>query len=180
MTWLGKILTFVIFLTALVWVYFTIQNYVLRTNWKVERDRYKAAYDELRTRRDDEYKRHLESEEELRRLTAYERTRTASLNKTVETLSASAKKQSDALAILQAEYGKGDINAVKAQANITALNSELDGLRKRNYLLEDNTVNLTVAAETAKAEMVRARTPRSWPSRLPSTTPRRWKTSRTA
>jgi hypothetical protein len=156
MTWLGKILTIVIFLGALVWAYFTVQNYVLRTNWKVERDKYKDAYDKMRAARDEDYKRHLATEEELRRLTAYERTRTASLSKTVETLSANAKKANTAFASLQAEFEKGDINAVKAQANITALNSELDALRKRNYQLEDNAVNLTVAAEKAKAEMVRA------------------------
>jgi len=156
MTWLGKILTIVIFLGALVWAYFTVQNYVLRTNWKVERDRYKDAYDKMRAARDEDHKRHIATEEELRRLTAYERNRTASLSKTVETLSANAKKANNDFAALQAEFQTGDINAVKAQANITALNSELDALRKRNYLLEDNARDLIIAAEKAKAEMVRA------------------------
>ena len=129
MTWLGKILTIVIFLGALVWAFLTVQTYVLRTNWKVERDKYKTAYDELQPPRRWSNKRHLETEEQLRRLTAYERTRTASLSKTVETLSANAKKANDDFAKLQAEFAAGDINAVKAQANITALNAELDGLR---------------------------------------------------
>ena len=156
MTWLGKILTIVIFLGALVWAFFTVQNYVLRTNWKTEYDKYKAAYKEASTKRQEDYNRHIAAEELLRRQLAYEQTRTASLSKTVESLSASAKKAGNDFTVLQTEFQKGDINAVKSQANITALNSELSGVRKRNGELEDNAVNLTVAAEKAKAEMVRA------------------------
>lgn len=156
MTWLGKILTIVIFLGALVWAFFTVQNYVLRTNWRTEYEKYKAAYKDASAKRQEDENRHRAAEELLRRQLAYEQTRTASLSKTVESLSASAKKAGNDFAILQAEYQKGDINAVKSQANITALNSELSGVRKRNGELEDNAVNLTVAAEKAKAEMVRA------------------------
>jgi len=157
MTWLGKILTFVIFVGALVWAYFTVQAYVARTNWKVERDRYKAAYDEARNRRQDDYNRSLAVEDALRRQIAYLEARNGSLSKSVETLSANAKKTSTDVTLLQDVLDKGDNTAVKLQANITALNSELDGLRKRNYLLEDNAVKLTVTTEDAKAEAVRAR-----------------------
>jgi hypothetical protein len=156
MTWLGKILTIVIFLGALVWAYFTIQSHVLATNWKVERDRYKAAYDEARAKRQDDSSRHLAAEDLLRRQIAVEQTRNASLSKTIETLSAAAKKEAANFAALQAEFEKGDVNAVKHQANITTLNSELTAVRARNYSLEDNSVQQAIATEEAKAEMVRA------------------------
>ena len=156
MTWLGKILTIVIFLGALVWAYFTIQSHVLATNWKVERDRYKAAYDEARARRQDDSSRHLAAEDLLRRQIAVEQTRNASLSKTIETLSAAAKKEATNFVILQEQFEKGDVNAVKHQANITTLNSELTAVRLRNYELEDNSVKQAIATEEAKAEMVRA------------------------
>ena len=45
---------------------------------------------------------------------------------------------------------------MKHQANIQTLNAELNAVRERNYLLEDNSVKQTIATEDAKAEMVRA------------------------
>jgi hypothetical protein len=156
MTWLGKILTIVIFIGALGWAYLTMQSHVLATNWKVERDRYKAAYDEARAKRQDDSNRHVAAEDILRRQIAIEQARNASLSKTIETLSAAAKKGAVDFAALQTEFEKGDVNAVKHQANITTLNAELTAVRERNYLLEDNSVKQAIATEEAKAEMVRA------------------------
>ena len=96
------------------------------------------------------------AEDLLRRQVAVEQTRNASLSKTVETLSQAAKKGADDFARLQGEFEKGDINGVKLQANIQTLNAELNAVRERNYLLEDNSVKQAIATEEAKAEMVRA------------------------
>jgi len=156
MTWLGKILTIVIFVGALVWAYFTIQSHVLATNWKVERDRYATAYKEAAAKRQDDSNRHLAAEDLLRRQIAVEQSKNAALSKTIETLSAGAKKANVDFLALQVEFDKGDINAVKHQGNITTLNSELNAVRERNYLLEDNSVKQVLATEEAKAEMVRA------------------------
>jgi len=156
MTWLGKILTIVIFIGALVWGYLTIQSHVLATNWKFERDRYKAAYDEARAKRQDDSNRHLAAEDILRRQIAIERARNDSLSKTIETLSSAAKKEAANFVALQNEFDKGDVNAVKHQANIQTLNAELTAVRERNYSLEDKSVQQAIATEEAKAEMVRA------------------------
>ena len=43
MTWLGKILTIVVMLGAVVWAYFTVQSYVTRVNWKNELERERVA-----------------------------------------------------------------------------------------------------------------------------------------
>lgn len=157
MTWLGKILTVLVFLGALVWAYFTVNTYVLRTNWKVERDRYKAAYDEARARREDDYKRYLASEDLLRREVAAARTRYEGLSKSVETLSASAKKAGNEMAALQDVIDKGDVAGLKLQANLNQIVAELKNVRERNYKLEDDAVKLVVAAEEARGEMVKAR-----------------------
>ena len=50
---------------ALVWAFFTVQNYVLRTNWKTEYDKYKAAYKEASAKRQEDYNRHIAAEELL-------------------------------------------------------------------------------------------------------------------
>jgi hypothetical protein len=156
MTWLGKILTIVIFFGALFWAYLNVQSHVLSTNWKVERDRYATAYKEAAGKRQDDYNRHLAAEDLLRRQIAIEQTKNAALSKTIETLSSAAKKGAADFVALQNEFDKGDINAVKHQANIQTLNAELNAVRERNYLLEDNSVKQAIATEEAKAEMVRA------------------------
>jgi hypothetical protein len=157
MTWLGKILTVLVFLGALVWAYFTVNTYVLRTNWKVERDRYKVAYDEARARREDDHRRYLAGEDLLRREVAAARTRYEGLSKSVENLSASARKAGNEMAALQDVIDKGDVAGLKLQANLNQLVAELKNVRERNYLLEDNAVKLVVAAEEARGEMVKAR-----------------------
>src|SRR6186997_1428344 len=104
MTWLGKILTFLIFLGALVWAYFTVQTFVLRTNWKTEADNYKKAYNEARQKREDDVKRYYVAEDALRRQLAIEQARNDSQGKTIETLSANAKKANVDFTKLQEEY----------------------------------------------------------------------------
>jgi hypothetical protein len=156
MTWLGKILTVLIFVGALAWAYLNVQSHVLSTNWKLDRDRWASAYKEVAAKRQDEANRHATAEDLLRRQLAVEQTKIASLSKTIETLSSTAKKGADDFARLQEGFEKGDINAVKLQANIQTTNAELNAVRERNYDLEDKAVKQAIATEEAKAEMVRA------------------------
>jgi hypothetical protein len=156
MTWLGKILTVLIFVGSLAWAFLNVQSHVLSTNWKLDRDRWASAYKEVAAKRQDEANRHATAEDLLRRQLAVEQTKNASLSKTIETLSSAARKGADDFARLQGEFEKGDINGVKLQANIQTLNAELNAVRERNYLLEDNSVKQAIATEEAKAEMVRA------------------------
>ena len=46
MTWLGKILTFVVMVGTVVWGYLTVQAYATRVNWKTELERERVAHRE--------------------------------------------------------------------------------------------------------------------------------------
>lgn len=157
MTWLGKILTFMVFLGALAWGYFTLQAFVLRTNWKVEADKYKKAYNEAKAKRQDEANRFYAAEEALRRRVAIAQQQNDALNSQVRDLVAAAKKTTDDITRLQSEYEKGDVTSLKLQANLDSSVKELKFVRDRNYSLEDGRVQLVIAAEDARREMVRAR-----------------------
>src|SRR5688572_24876827 len=62
MTWLGKILAFVVMILALVWMYFTVNVYVTRTNWKNESAKWRKAYDEAIAARESEHRIHQSSD----------------------------------------------------------------------------------------------------------------------
>jgi hypothetical protein len=156
MTWLGKILTILVFLGALVWIFLNVQSYALSTNWKNEYDRWRGAYKDAQAKREDDYRARTTAEDALIRQLNHERNRVASLTKSLETLTAEVNKGGANLAALQGEFDKGDVLAVKAQANITALNAQITGLQQRNTLLEDTQTKQAILVEEAKAEMVRA------------------------
>jgi hypothetical protein len=157
MTWLGKILTIVVMLGALVWAYLTIQAFVLRTNWKVERDKYKAAYEEAKAKRQDDYNRYLAGEEALRRQLAYAEARGEGLNAQVKNLSKTAGESAVATAKLQTIFDTSDVAAKQAQANAQGAISEAKAVRTRNIEIEDKAQALILAAENAKGEATLAR-----------------------
>jgi hypothetical protein len=156
MTWLGKILTFVVMLAAVVWIYFTAVSYVTRTNWKTEYEKYKAAYNTALATRTAEYNRYQSSEDALRRLLINEQTRTASLQKQIDTLAVANKKVVADFDVQQKVISNGDVEAVKLHANLDSTLKELDAVRGRNTTLEDGMTKLVIAAEDAKREMIRA------------------------
>ena len=55
MTWLGKILTIVVMVVSLVWVYMTALAWSTRANWKTSADKYRVALDESEELRRQEY-----------------------------------------------------------------------------------------------------------------------------
>jgi hypothetical protein len=157
MTWLGKILTVVVFVGVLVWAYFTIQTYVLRTNWKTELEKYKAEHQKLVAAVEAERNRNRANEDNYRRDLAYERVRNATLTKQVSDLRGSADTAVTAHKTLQDAFDKEDVKATKLLANNTALTSELAQVRVRNYYLEDDRVRLVIDKEDALREMIKAR-----------------------
>ncbi len=156
MTWLGKILTFLVMITAVAGAYFTAQAYVTRTNWKFEADKYKTAYRDAVTKRDEEYRRNQSSEDALKRLLAIERNKSESLGKEVVSLSEAAKKSTNDLKLMQDEYDKGDVKATLQAANIQTTLNELDSTRGRTNVLEDRQLRLVIEREEALREKVRA------------------------
>jgi hypothetical protein len=156
MTWLGKILTFVVFIGAIVWVFFSVQAYVTMTNWKTETDKFRTAFNEAKTKREEEFRRNQASEDALKRLVAIERTKNEDLGKQVKNLEATAKKTSDDFGKLQNAMVKANASAVQQGANIDRMLAELDSVRGRNIFLEELRVGLEVAKQEALREKVRA------------------------
>jgi hypothetical protein len=156
MTWLGKILTFVVMLTAVVWMYFTVQAYATRTNWKTGYETYKDAYTKAVAARTTEFNRNQTNEDALKRLLINEQTKSAGLQKQYDTLAVANKQVVANFVVLQKAFDEGDVKVVLLQANVDSTLKELDAVRVRNTALEDQMTKLVIAAEDAKREMVRA------------------------
>src|SRR5437764_1227090 len=112
MTWLGKILTTLVFVGALVWAYFNVQTYVTRANWKVESDKYKDAFQKSEAARKAEYARNQSSEDALRRQIVNEQKRGDDLSAQVTTLTTNAKTAAAEFAQQQEALEKNDIKAI--------------------------------------------------------------------
>jgi hypothetical protein len=156
MTWLGKILTVVVFLGVLLWAYFTVQSYALRTNWKVEAEKYKDAYTKAVAARQSEYDRYRASEDTIRRQLVNEQTRSEGLNKQIASFGEDAKRAGTVAKEFQDQLAQLDVKAIKLEAELQARIAELQGVRARNKEVEDDRLRLVIAAETARREMVRA------------------------
>jgi hypothetical protein len=156
MTWLGKLLTFVVMVGAAVWAYFTVQAFVTRANWKAELDKYKAAFKASEDARATEMARNRSSEDALKRLLDLQREKTAGLEKQVFALDTDTKKLTNDLNKLQTEYDKADVKATIQAANQQNTLNELDQVRARSNALEDERQKLVIAREDALREKVRA------------------------
>jgi hypothetical protein len=157
MTWFGKILTFVVMLASVVWMYFTVQAYVTRTNWQTRASALEASLKDTNAAREAEQRRNQSSEAALKSLLSTAETRAGGLSKENETLKATAAKSAAELSTLQETIAKGDITAKLAQANVASTQAELKAVRERNETLENTQVALVLAAENAKKEEVKAR-----------------------
>jgi hypothetical protein len=160
MTWLGKILTFVVMIAAVVWMYFTVQAYTTRTNWKVAHDKLKAEYDKISAASATEANRNKTSEDALKRLYVNQQTLAENLQKQVVELAKANKDVVTQVAALQKTIAEGDVKSVQLQANIDVTLKEMDTIRARNTVLEDQTTQLVIKAEDAKRDMVRAQNER--------------------
>jgi alanyl-tRNA synthetase len=157
MTWFGKILTFVVLVGSILWMFLTTQAFVARTNWKKRADDYKAAYEEVVKARESEYRRGQASEDSLKRLLLAETTKSTDALKEVDALKTASAKVNAELATLQENYNKADVQATKLQANVDNSLKELDTVRKRTNDLENEAVALVLATEAAKKEEVKAK-----------------------
>jgi hypothetical protein len=156
MTWLGKILTFVVMIAAVVWMYFTVQAYVTRTNFKTALEKWKASYEAISVARSNEVERNRSSEEALRKQIADVQARADSLQKQISTLEVANKNFVNDFKTQQEVLSKGDVDNTIISANLAANLKELDAVRKRSNELEDKTTQLVIDAENAKREMVKA------------------------
>ncbi len=160
MTWLGKILTFVVMIAAVVWMYLTVQAYTTRTLWKTEYEKLRDSAKQAATASAIEASRNKTSEDALKRLYINEQTRGDNLQKQVVELAKANKDFVSQFEKLQAMITEGDVKSVLLQANVDVTLKELDTIRARNTVLEDGATQLVIKAEDAKRDMVRAQNER--------------------
>ena len=156
MTWLGKILTFVVLIASVVWMYFTVQAYVFRTNWKSAQEKWQKTTNDSEAFRKAELSRYQASEAALRSQLDNEQKKLADIQKRLEAAEASNKKFVDDFKTQQKVIDDGDVKVTLLQANVDSSLKELDTIRARNTELENQTTGLIVKAEEAKREMIRA------------------------
>jgi hypothetical protein len=156
MSWLGKILTFLVFIGAVVWAYFTVSVYATRTNWKVRADTYEKAFKESEANREKESRDNQVALEALKRLYAAEKTRSEEYAKNLEDLGAVGRKADAQYKLIEAQIRETDVQAKQRDARIKTIQDELAETRKRNNLLQDREVALVLAKEIADRERLRA------------------------
>jgi hypothetical protein len=157
MTWLGKILTFVVMLGAVVWAYFTVQSYVTRVNWKneLERERVarKAAQSALTTRNGDLI---AENESLKRRAEAAEKLALGYQNQ-VKDLRDKSNALETKYSDLQTSMGNMDAKMMVRDAKTDRTLKELVTVRDRNNTLENQLVTQALAVEDAKKQELKAK-----------------------
>jgi hypothetical protein len=157
MTWLGKILTFVVLIASVVWMYFSVNAFVTRTNWKTRSEGLEARLKESEGARVAEYRRNQAGETSLKGLLTTQQERADSLVKQNKTLSDNLAKTDADFKKLQEDYFKGDVNAKLWEAEKDSHLKEVEIVRSRNKTLEDTAVALRLEVENSKKEEVRAK-----------------------
>ncbi len=156
MSWLGKILTFLVLIASVVWASLTVNAYVTRTNWKVRADALDVALKESEKNRDLEKSQWATEKVQLVSLLEKEKSTTTGQQKTIDDLAAASKAGDEEFKKLQAVVTAAATTAALVAASEKATLSELDETRKRNITLEDRSVRLVLEKETAERERLRA------------------------
>lgn len=156
MTWLGKILALLVMVLSLVWMYFTANVYVTRTNWKTELDKYKKAYGEVIAARESEYRTHQSGEDAYTRKLAAMKTEADGLKAEAITLKQANADNITSMKNLADVIAKSDITAVQLQLRLESAIKEADTIRARSNKLEDERIQLAVKKEQAERERLEA------------------------
>jgi len=142
MSWLGKILAVLVMVMAVAGMWFTASAFSLRTNWKLQADIYKEAYEKADKARKSEYELYLSKQDALSRQLSSEQASVASLTKRLTEADLIKDENVKKMALLEATIKDSDIRAVELQANLKASIDETKSLRDRNNELENKSVQL--------------------------------------
>lgn len=149
MSWLGKILTFLVLIGACVWAFFTVQVYATRTNWKARADAYEKAFKESEEARQKEARDNAAGRDALARLYAAEKSLSDDLTLAVADLSATGRKLNDGYNTLDNELKTAKADELIRSTRLQTTLDEGEATRKRNTALEDERVRLVLAKEIA-------------------------------
>ena len=161
MSWLGKILTFLVLIAAVVWAALTVNAYVTRTNWKVRADAYQAALKTSEDNRITEQSMWRAEKEQLVRQLEAERSRTTDLNRALTDVAAASKAGDDDFKKLRDAMTAAGTAATISDASLKSTLSELDNVRKRAIVLEDRSVELVRQRQDAVREQLKAENERN-------------------
>jgi hypothetical protein len=156
MSWLGKILTFLVLIGAVVWASFTVNVYVTRTNWKVRAEAYETAYKASEANRTKEARDYEANREAAVRMYLAAQTRADDLKKALDDLETSGRKTDDDYKKLKKDFDEADVQAKILLASVKTIQDELKLTRERSSALEDERVKLVIAKEAADRERLRA------------------------
>lgn len=149
MSWLGKILTFLVLIGACVWAFFTVQAFATRTNWKARADAYEKAFKDSEEARQKEYRQSQADRDALVRLYAAEKSLVDDLTLSVADLSATGRKLNENYNTLDNELKTAKADELIRAARLQTTQDEGEATRKRNIALEDERVRLVLAKEAA-------------------------------
>lgn len=156
MSWLGKILAFLVLVGSVVWAAFTVNVYATRTNWKARADAYEKAYRDSEENRKKEARDYAAGREAAVRMAAVAQGRADDLARQLEDLSAAGRKVDAEYKKLEQDYRDADVPARILQASVKTIQEELKQTRDRSNVLEDERVRLVLAKEAADRERIKA------------------------
>ncbi|HUR53588.1 MAG TPA: hypothetical protein VMZ71_05635 [Gemmataceae bacterium] len=156
MTWLGKILAMLVMLLSLVWMYFTVNVYVTRTNWKTQRDMYKKGYDEAIAARESEYRVHQSADDAYARKMSALKTEADGLKAQYDTLMKANADNVASMKALATVIEQSDIKATQLQISLDSAIKEADAIRVRAVKLEEERIQLALKKEQAEKERLEA------------------------
>lgn len=152
MTWIGKILTVLVMLAAIVWMFLNAQSYATRTNWNAEANRYRDAYNAAIKARETDYRAGQAEVDNIKQQlvkVTKQRDEYASESKDKDDQINAAKKKYEELE----EVNKTAIvNQNATNANLQAANDQVGKLRAQNDDLEAKRVVLVREREKANIE----------------------------
>src|SRR5688572_6944834 len=113
MSWLGKILTFLVLIGACVWAYFTVNVYATRTNWKVRADAMEKAAKESQANRELERRDWEANRDALARMYNAEKSRADEFQKGYDDLRAAASKIDAEYKLIEQNLRETDVEVKK-------------------------------------------------------------------
>lgn len=158
MSWIGKILAVMVMLLAVFGMWLTASAFAVRTNWKVQADTYKKAFDEAKAARESEYRTNQSERDALARQVKAELTKVQGLIAQLEKAGTENTENAKSIAQLKVRYDTLNVQAAELQANLAAAQSGADKLQDRVNRLEEDKIKLTVTTEQAVKDKQAAET----------------------
>ncbi len=156
MSWLGKILAFLVLIGSVVWAALTVNSYATSTNWKARADSYEAALKKSEENRRLEAADYAASRNAALRMYAAAQSRADDLARQLDDLSKSGREADENYKKLKENYDKADANAKILLASVKTIQDELKLTRDRSNLLEDERQRLVLQKGDADRARIKA------------------------